>query len=205
MNENEMLEFARYFHDGVISAPYALGIKLTLAALDKLGIKNPRIKDLFVISETRHCFMDGIQVVSKATYGCGDLIIKNYGKLALTMLDKKTGNAVRVTVTPNFQKKMTDISNKIRELFKLNDRKKILEITENFGEEIMDMKMQDICIVKNVRITDNSLIENASIKHKEFLCENCGESILDYAVKVIAGKSLCPICAKTDKYYEIIE
>ncbi len=205
MNENKMLEFARYFHDGVISAPYALGIKLTLAALDKLGIKNPKIKDLFVISETRHCFMDGIQVVSKATYGCGDLIIKNYGKLALTMLDKKTGNAVRVTVKSNFQERMTEISNKIRELFEINDRKKILEITKNFGKEILDMKMQEICIVKKVKITDNSLIENASIKHNEFLCENCGESILDYAVEEIDGKKLCPVCAKTDKYYEILE
>ena len=204
MLNDETLKFAKFFHDGMISAPYALGIKLTLAALDGLSIKKPKIKDLFVISETRHCFMDGIQVISKATFGCGDLVIKDYGKLALTMVDKKTGNAVRVTVKPEFQKKMTAVSNKIRELFELKDRKKILEITENFGKEIMESNSNDICIVKRVKITDKSIIENASIKHKEFNCALCGESILEYAINWVDGKVLCPVCAKKDKYYELI-
>jgi formylmethanofuran dehydrogenase subunit E len=204
MNNDELFKFAKFFHDRVISAPYALGIKMTLAALEELEIKEPKIKELFVISETRHCFMDGIQVVSKATYGCGDLVIKNYGKLALTMLDKKTGNAVRVSVKPEFQVKMTKISNEMRELFKINDRKKILEITKNFGEEILEEDKKNLCIIRKVKITDDSMIENASIKHKEFLCEKCGESILEYAVNELNGKKLCPICAKKDKYYEII-
>lgn len=205
MDYEELLNFAKYFHDGVISAPYALGIKMTLAALEKLEIEKPKIKDLFVVSETRHCFMDGIQIVSKATYGCGDCVIKNYGKLALTVLDKKTGNAVRVSVKPDFQKKMTLFSNRIRKLFETGDQRKILEISKNFGKEIIEDDSKNICIIKKVKIIDNSLIENASLKHKELLCEICGESILDYAVVKINKKNLCSVCAETDKYYETIE
>ena len=200
--DDSELEFIKFFHDGIISGPYALGVKLTLAALDYLKIKKPKIKDLLVIAETRHCFIDGIQVIAKTTFGCGDLVIKNYGKLAFTMLHKESGRAIRVSVKPDFQIKMTEFSNNLRDLFKKGEQDKIINLTKSFGKEIMEMKNQDLCIIEEVEITDNSIIENASKKHKEHNCENCGESILDYAIEEINGKILCKVCAKKDVYYK---
>ena len=204
MLNEKILEFIKFFHDGVISAPYALGIKLTQAALEYLKIGVPKFNELLVISETRHCFIDGIQVIAKTTFGCGQLIIKEYGKLAFTMVDKKTGNAVRVSLTPEFQREMTNFSNKIRGLFKKHEEEKILRLSMDFGDIIMKMNYKDLCVIKKVTITDNSILENANIKHQEFNCEKCGEGILDYAIYKINNQILCPTCANIDVYYEII-
>lgn len=60
-------------------------------------------------------------------------------------------------------------------------------------------------MIKKIKILDNSIMENALMKHKEFKCEKFGESILDYAKVDDNGKILCPVCAQKDIYYKVFE
>jgi formylmethanofuran dehydrogenase subunit E len=63
-----------------------------------LGFDEPPLKKrLLLISETDGCFVDGVIAATSCTVGHRTLRIEDYGKVAVTFVDTKTGRAVRVT------------------------------------------------------------------------------------------------------------
>ena len=76
-----------------------LGVRVGLAGLKLLDIdltiRQPK-KNLMIISETDGCFVDGIEVTAHVSVGHRSLKIEDYGKIAATFVDLKSGRAVRL-------------------------------------------------------------------------------------------------------------
>lgn len=73
-----------------------LGIRMGLAAGEMLGLDLPRKdKTLIVIAETDGCFIDGLEVATGVSMGHRTLRMVDYGKIAATFVNAKTGDAVR--------------------------------------------------------------------------------------------------------------
>lgn len=73
-----------------------LGVRMGLAGAQALGLDVPRKdKRLLVIAETDGCFLDGLAVSAGVAPGRRTLRIEDYGKIAATFIDVKTGEAVR--------------------------------------------------------------------------------------------------------------
>lgn len=62
-----------------------------------MGLDLPRTdKRLLIILETDGCFADGVEVATGCTVGHRTLRVEDYGKIAATFIDVKSGAAVRI-------------------------------------------------------------------------------------------------------------
>lgn len=74
-----------------------LGVRMGLAGATALHMTVPRAdKRLLVILETDGCFADGVEVSTGCTVGHRTLRVEDYGKVAATFVEVKTGRAVRL-------------------------------------------------------------------------------------------------------------
>lgn len=74
-----------------------LGVRMALAGASSLGMNIPRKdKSLLIIAETDGCFVDGLITPTHCTVGHRTLRIVDYGKVAATFINTKTGDAIRI-------------------------------------------------------------------------------------------------------------
>src|SRR6266496_1216295 len=94
---DELLERAEHSH-GHMCAGQVLGVRMALLGCHLLGVEEPRGKDrkaLLVFVEIDRCAADAINTVTGCRLGKRTLKFFDYGKLAATFLNVKTGEAVR--------------------------------------------------------------------------------------------------------------
>ena len=90
------------------------GVRAGLAALRALGVKRTGSSDeLHCIIEIgdnhgAQCFADGIQYTTGCTLGKFNIAKAGWGKLAITLIDKKKERAVRVSYKGTYQKKIAE-------------------------------------------------------------------------------------------------
>ncbi|GIV66341.1 MAG: formylmethanofuran dehydrogenase subunit E family protein [Chloroflexota bacterium] len=110
MDDKEILQKALEFHGHRCWASVA-GVRVGLAALNKLRVRRSGGTELFGIVETGEehggmCFGDGVQYTTGCTFGKGNIQKQPYGKLAFTLIEKETNRAVRVVFTSALQKQI---------------------------------------------------------------------------------------------------
>ncbi len=101
MDPPTVLEKALEFHGHRCWASVA-GVRVGLAALEKLGVKRSGGTQLYGIVEIGEehggmCFGDGVQYATGCTFGKGNIRTLTHGKFVLTMIDNKFRHSVRVT------------------------------------------------------------------------------------------------------------
>lgn len=84
-----------------------MGLRAGLAAMKVLGVERAADKELQVLAETGEghaagCFVDGIMTATGCTYGKSNIKKLYYNKMAFTLIEVKTGRAVRVSLKPGF-------------------------------------------------------------------------------------------------------
>ncbi|NLE93518.1 MAG: hypothetical protein GX599_05925 [Chloroflexi bacterium] len=110
MNDRMILEKALEFHGHRCWASVA-GVRVGLAALEKLGVKRSGGTQLYGIVEIGEdhggmCFGDGVQYATGCTFGKGNIRKNPLGKLGFTLIEKDTNHAVRVVFTSKLQKQI---------------------------------------------------------------------------------------------------
>jgi formylmethanofuran dehydrogenase subunit E len=90
------------------------GVRVGLAALRALGVKRTGSSDeLHCVIEIgdnhgAQCFADGIQYATGCTLGKYNMEKAGWGKLAITLIDKKKERSVRVSYKGTYQKKIAE-------------------------------------------------------------------------------------------------
>ena len=102
----EILETGLKFHGHKCPA-MPMGLRAGLAAMNALGVERSQDKELRVLAETGEghaagCFLDGIMTATGCTYGKSNIKKLYYNKMAFTLIDARTGRAVRVSLKPEF-------------------------------------------------------------------------------------------------------
>ena len=87
------------------------GVRAGLAALRVLGVKRSGGRQLHAFIEIGEdhggmCFGDGVQYSTGCTLGKGNMEKTPYGKLAVTVIERATNRAVRVSYKPTLQKQI---------------------------------------------------------------------------------------------------
>jgi formylmethanofuran dehydrogenase subunit E len=105
----ELLEIGIKFHGHKCPA-MPMGLRAAIAAMNALSVERAKDKELFVIAETGKghaagCFLDGIMTATGCTYGKSNIEKRYFNKMAFTLIDQKTGRAVRVSIKPDFFEK----------------------------------------------------------------------------------------------------
>ena len=88
------------FH-GHVCGGLAIGYIASMAGLDWLREKRALDEELVAIVETDACCVDAIQVVTGCTFGKGNLIYRDYGKMGFTFFNRRTGQGVRLAMKPD--------------------------------------------------------------------------------------------------------
>ncbi|ATW26304.1 FmdE family protein [Candidatus Formimonas warabiya] len=149
----------------------AIGFRAVRIALDKLGVTRAKDEELLAIVETDACSVDAVQVVAGCSMGKGNLIYKNHGKQAFTIVNRKTGQAVRVYVDAS--KLAVDKDDRMARMTM------ILTAPE---EEFCKSEFVDIELPEKARIFPS------------VVCECCGEKMAEIRARIQKGKIVCLAC-----------
>ncbi len=173
-----------------------LGVRLGLRgllALDLIDETYPpfdnKNKRLLTIVEMDGCGADGISVATDCQVGRRTLRVLDYGKMAATLIDTKTGQAVRV-----WPRK--DIRQTARQ-YMPNARSRWHAYLEAY-QLIPD---EQLLHIQPVELTQ-SLAEILSRPNLRTTCDQCSEEVMNEREVVVNGRTLCQSCAGNG-YYSI--
>lgn len=82
------------FH-GHLCPGLVYGYRVAREAMERLALSRAMDEETVVISENDSCAVDAFQVLLGTTIGKGNLILRNYGKNAFTVFDRRSGRALR--------------------------------------------------------------------------------------------------------------
>jgi formylmethanofuran dehydrogenase subunit E len=196
--DKSILEKAFEFH-GHICWASAAGVRVGLAALRELGVErtgNSSDLHCFVEIGENHgaqCFADGIQYSTGCTLGKGNIEKTGYGKLAITLVDKKKEKAVRVSYKPGRHKMIAESSF-------MTKRGQGIPPTEIPEEEawamadlIWDAPEEEVLIIEPVI---NFPWEDDFGEVMGLMpCDQCGEMVSKVYLRVVGEKHMCIPCS----------
>ncbi len=171
-----------------------MGYRAARYALKLLKAKRDIDEDIVSIVENSSCFVDAVSVITGCTFGKGNLIFKDYGKMALSIYSRKTGKGVRVYLDRKRIRRddgFVALMNKVLSGKATADEKKTFErMKEKNEREFMKMKDEDIFVVKEY----NGEIPPKARIYQNVDCSKCGESAMETRVRKIGDKFYCIEC-----------
>ncbi len=160
-----------------------LGARIGLAGGAALGLDLPRSdKRLLIILETDGCFADGVEVATGCTVGHRTLRVADYGKIAATFVDVKTGAAVRVA--PRL-----DVRERAYAYAPAEPRHYFAQL-----RAYQIMPDAELLTVAPVTLT-TPIAEIVSRPGVRVNCAHCGEEIINEREVKVGERSLCRACA----------
>lgn len=195
-NPKEWLEFGQKFHGHKCPA-MPLGLRVGAAAMNALGVD--RTGDSALVARLdlgeNHCatcFADGIQVITGCTFGKGNIERTHKGKWAVTLIDKKSNRAVRVS-----PKAEAMLANKNTSFFKDYREKGVPptqvpdDVVEPLVQKVMSAPDEMLLTVSEVFDPD---WKEAPHSFSSYVCEECGEMVVEEYGRVKDGKKVCMDC-----------
>jgi len=168
-----------------------LGVRMSMLGLTKIGIEDPKGKDrksIMVFVEMDRCATDAVQSVTGCSLGHRTMKFLDYGKMAVTFLNLKTGMAVRVIAREESRQKAKKYFPEIENKYQAQlEAYKILSDDDLF--EVMEVQVK----VKPEDMPGRPLGRTR--------CDFCGEHVQDMREVHREGKVLCRPCAASG-YYE---
>ncbi len=185
---DELLAESVRFHGGLCPGQ-VLGVRLAMLGCSLLGLEPPITgKRLIVYVEIDRCAADAIQTVTGCRLGKRTLKYLDYGKLAATFLDLKTGDAYRVAARES--------SRELALLYAPGAPDKRSAQVQAYQV----MPDEELFAVEKVQLVVPEADRPGSPVSR-VRCEECGEGVNDRREVVRGGRVLCRACAES-AYYE---
>jgi len=197
INPQEWLEFGQKFHGHKCPA-MPMGLRVGAAAMNALGVERAKDGQLvaFVDLGDDHCatcYGDGLQVIMGTTFGKGNLKKTHKGKWAVTVVDRATGRAVRVT-----PKAEAMLNNKKSKFF--TDYRMLGKPASVVPEDVVAPLIDGVMNAPAEMLLNISPIFEYKLEPKKdsfdgFVCEECGEmTVMEYG-RIKGDKKVCMDCA----------
>jgi len=175
---------------GHLCAGQVLGVRMSMLGLREIGILDPRGKDrkaIIVFVEMDRCATDAVQSVTGCSLGKRSMKFMDYGKMAATFLNLRTGKAVRVVARE-------DSRNKAKEYFPA--------IADKYAAQLEAYKvMSDEELFEVMEVTVSPRPEDMPGRPlRRTRCDGCGEYVQDMREIYREGKVLCKPCAGEGYY-----
>jgi formylmethanofuran dehydrogenase subunit E len=192
MDLQQLLEKSAQHHSHLCPRQI-LGVRIGLAGMVALGVEsNQGSKRLLVIVESDGCFADGISAATDCTVGHRTLRVEDYGKVAATFVDTKTGQAMRIApVLDVRQQASACCPEESRHYFaqmqayQIMPDERLLTITE----------VQLIAPVEQIVSRPGVRVD----------CDICGEEIMNEREVCVDGQRVCRACAGASYYQTPLE
>jgi len=161
--------------------------------------------EVVAVLEGINCFTDGIQVVTGCTLGNNGLIVKDLGKVAVTIARKSDGAAVRLAVRPDFREGMFARYPVAGPLFEKvmvqrqatpEELHRFQHLWEAIARRELEVPLEEQFVVEKQTIR----LPDTAREMETVVCSRCGEGVLAAKGRVQNGKNLCLACAG-ESYY----
>ncbi|MBZ0283434.1 MAG: TraR/DksA C4-type zinc finger protein [Anaerolineae bacterium] len=167
-----------------------LGIRIGRLAGELLQLDLPQAdKRLFIFVETDGCFADGVSVVTGCWLGKRTLYLMDYGKVAATFVDTKSGTAIRIWPHPEVRnsasKYAPDESSRWHMML----------------QAYQIMPANELLCWQAVELTV-AISEIISKPGVRVICSRCGEEIINEREVVMDEQTFCRSCYQPS-YYSI--
>jgi len=174
-----------------------LGLRVGAAAMNKLGVERAEDGQLMALVEIGEdhcatCFADGVQMVTGCTFGKGNIRKLHYGKWGVTLIDKKSGRAVRVVPRAEAMEanKHTTFFSEFREKG-IPASKVPAEVVEPLIERVMNAPEEQLLNVGEV--FDKRWVDPPH-SFDSYRCELCGEMTVEPYGRLLGDKKVCIPC-----------
>jgi len=182
------------FH-GHICPGLSIGFQAAQVALDRLREARAEDEELVAIVETDACSADAVQVLTGCTFGKGNFVYKNYGKMVLTLLSRNTGKGVRVALKPGAFQPTEEHLDLIRKMAsgEANDAEQQRYRKIHFAQacRILETSPEELFHITREKM---DLPPRAQIESSEF-CARCGEPTMPSKMEISAGQKICRGCS----------
>ncbi len=166
-----------------------LGVRMGLLGGDRLGLEVPRAdKRILALVETDGCAADGLAVATGCWVGRRTLRVIDFGKVAATLVDTRTGRAVRVAPRAGIRERA---------------RAYAPEALNRWQAQLLGyqrMPEVELLVVQEVRLLF-SLAKFLSKNGYRVNCQICGEEIINEREVRRDGLTVCRACAG-QRYYQ---
>ena len=187
---DEYLELAALAH-GHLCAGQVLGVRLAMLGLRELGITDPiaERKRLLTYVEIDRCMTDAIALVANCRLGKRALKFRDWGKVAATFVDLKSGRAIRIAA---------------KESSKEIARNMFPDLTKDAGQQKAYAEMsEEVLFDKKWVQVELKAHDLPGYKGPRVVCAQCGEGI-NFAREVLqGGRTLCRACAGEAYYSQL--
>jgi formylmethanofuran dehydrogenase subunit E len=196
MNDTMMKEdFKRCvdFH-GHVCGGLAIGYRAAKEGLAWLEANRALDEELVTIVENDACGVDAVQVLTGCTFGKGNFFFKDYGKMAFTFFNRKTGQGVRMApkdrkLGPSDEQKA--LFEKIRTNTATDeDKKRLKELGNTMAQSILDAPIDTLFSINPAKVP---IPPKAQI-HASILCDRCKEPTMATRLEDVEGQKICRGC-----------
>ena len=171
MEAKELMEKAARFH-GHICPGLAIGVLAAKFILEH-GYNYSPNEELVAIVENDNCSVDALQAILGTTYGKGNLIHQDYGKMNFYFYDRRTKKGVRVAI-----KKGDSGRNK------LSKNEKI--------QFLLNSKPEDLFNISEIEYNPPSV----AVIEESVTCDICGELVQSSRIMTYNNSEMCIPCYK---------
>ncbi len=182
------------FH-GHLCPGLALGYQAAIAGRQWLSARRAKDEEVVAIVETDACCADAVQVITGCTFGKGNFIYRDYGKIAFTFFNRETGKGVRIARTVEKEDpgspEHRDLQDKIRqETATSEERERFGRVHEDASRDILDKQPEELFTITEVIVP---MPEKARIE-PSIICDRCGEPVMGSKLEHVEGLRVCRGC-----------
>jgi formylmethanofuran dehydrogenase subunit E len=188
-----LLERSASLH-GHLCPGQVLGVRMSMLGLRSIGIGDPLGNDrksIIVFVEMDRCATDAVQSVTGCSLGHRTMKFLDYGKMAATFVNIKTGKAVRVLAKEEARESARIYCPGIEDKYSAQ-----LEAYKVMPDDELFYVMEVDVALKPEDMPGRPL--------RRVRCSSCGEYVQDMREVKSDGKNFCKACAGTP-YYTVAE
>ena len=188
----ECIRFHGHLCPGII-----YGYRVSKEAMRILELKRSGDEEVVAVCENDSCSVDALQIILGTTSGKGNLIIKNYGKNAYTVISRKQNKAYRFSRKSFYRYlgKEKEEFNVLEEAVASGTATKEQKKRQKFLKS-MDLLAKPFIDIFETKETEFAMPEYAELAPSK-ACEKCGEMTMATKLKNFSGKEFCVPCFAT--------
>jgi formylmethanofuran dehydrogenase subunit E len=188
----QLLDESTRIH-GHICAGQVIGVRMAMAALERIGISDPKGADrkkLYVLVEIDRCATDAIQSVTGCSLGKRSLRWLDFGIMAATFVNLETSRAVRAIA-----------------------REEARTLSEGYCPEIVDKYQRQLEAYKVMPLAELFDFQEVTVQIpacdmpgrpiRRVQCSQCGDWVQDCREQERDGKLRCRAC-DGGRYYQVL-
>lgn len=181
------------FH-GHVCPGLSIGFQAAKAAMDRLRETRAEDEEVVAVVETDACSADAVQVLTGCTFGKGNFIYKDHGKMALTLFSRNTGKGVRVALKPEAFRPDEEHMALLRKMMAGEatgeERERFQKIHFERSCRILETPVETLFKITAV---ETELPPKAIIQPSE-PCAICGEPTMPAKMETKDGRQVCRGC-----------